>query len=66
VSVSAGALRVSLPRPLFAQRTSGSAFFNVEPAGPRFLLTVDAQATNTREAPAPLTVVVNWFSMFRK
>jgi len=66
VSVSAGAFRVSLPRELFTQRTSGSSFFNMDPAGPRFLLAVDSQATITREAPTPLTVVVNWLSMFRK
>jgi len=66
VRVSAGALRVSLPRELFVQRTSGSAFFNMDPAGPRFLPTVDSQATHTREAPAPLTVIVNWLGTLRK
>jgi hypothetical protein len=66
VKVSTGAIRVSLPRELFTQRTSGSAFFNMDPAGSRFLLAVDSQATNTRGTPAPLTVIVNWLSTFRK
>ena len=66
VSTSVGALRVGLPRELFRQRTFGSAVFNMDPDGRRFLLMVNPQQSTPDERPRPLTVVVNWLSTFRK
>jgi Tol biopolymer transport system component len=63
VTTSESTVRAGSPRVLFTQRHIGGGMnrFAVDPSGQRFLLVVPDQ-----NAPAPITVVVNWPSLLSK
>jgi hypothetical protein len=63
VATSGSTVHAGSPRMLFVQRHIGGGLnaFAVDPSGQRFLLVVPDQ-----NAPAPITVVLNWPSLLSK